>query len=232
MAMQNNELLELTTALKYLHNLICQYNTQHDPEDKAEIQKWIKQSIEEIKAQFIRNQTAYSSKYKTLRAHFEELIKEFEQATNPAHDDDDFDEAALNIKEDVDMNVKVVSFDPEEELKEELAMLRGVIAIKKATVGLVDKANVNLAEQEDIVNGIEANSEVTVVRTEQAVNELKKTAQESRGSGLTIVKWASAAIGWVVAGPVGGIVTGLGLHAAQKGVSSIHDEKLEKVANA
>lgn len=231
---EDQTILTLTTCIKVLQSLICQYQSQEDPDDREEIQNRIKQTIELNKERIKPARASPSKKYTSLKAHYDELIKGFEEISKTSlHDDDDeFDEPTQKAKEDIAMNLQVINFDPDEEKKEELEILRGVKAIKQATIGLVNTANENIAEQEYYIDQIQACSESTEVRTEQAMKELKKAAKSSRGTKLSIVKWASAAIGWVVGGPVVGIATGVGMHAAQKGVTKLHDKRMEKIANA
>ena len=231
---EKTEIEQLIVRITVLQNLICQYKLQKDPENQQEMQNKINELIKTTNTSIKSVKPRSSSKYDMLTAYYYGIIKEFEEfvheAAEKSEDNDDFEETLS--RNEIERNLVEIDFDPSQESKEELDTLRAVQAIKKATLEYVSDVNTKIAEQGQMIDTVEANSEFTLVRTEQAAKEIQQVAKFRRGVKMSIVKLIGAALGWIVGGPITGIAIGLGLHAAQRKLSKVYDKKLKRIAKA
>ena len=114
-----------------------------------------------------------------------------------------------------------------------------VKAFKQATIGLLDLANVKLAEQADDIAQLEQGSERIAYQTEKAMKETKEAAKYNGKKKLGIFKLGSTVVGFLfgsIAGVGGGVAGAAGggiasNHLGNK-LGKKHEKNIEKVANS
>ena len=236
---KNQELDRLSANLQAFSTLISQYEGYKQAQAKKEITLKISSIIETIKqALASKNLNTHSQRYKSLKAYFENLLVQYNETVEKYNDDSDDDEE--ENKKNISLKVvekhlqkSTLHIPNEEEMKkEELKTLKEIKAVKKVLCEITSVTNMHIATQDDYIFSIEKTSECTQHSTAKAMKEVKKTTQNKRETKLSITKWISAGVGWLVGGPIGAIVLGGGTHLAQHKINKYHDKKLKEVEDA
>jgi len=124
----------------------------------------------------------------------------------------------------------VIELDPNEELIEELKILKIIKTMKKATIDFMNAINLNLVNNDDEIEQTLHISDKIVSQSKKTVDVIKVTAHDKIKSDMSIIKWISTAISFVITGPFGSLFVYLGLKTCQNKMEKICDEKINNIA--